>query len=65
MIIGHSSLEILRSFHDGNDFSQVHDVTEIVPKILKALLIIGKLGKVICFNVELKLFGNPFTELFQ
>ena len=48
----------LRSFIDKNDFSQVHDVTGIVPKILKALLMIGRLGKVICFNVELTPAGT-------
>ena len=50
---------------DENDISQVHDVKGIVPKIHKALLMIRKLGKAICFNVELTLSGNPFTEFFQ
>ena len=56
---------VLSSFIDENDISQVHDVIGIVLKILKALLMIGKLGKVVCFNVELTLSGNPFTGFFQ
>ena len=56
---------VLRSFIDENDLAHVYDVTGIVSKILKALLMIGKLEKAICFNVELTLSGNLFTELFR
>ena len=54
---------VLRSFTDEIDLSQVHDLTDIVPKIFKAILMIRKL--VVCFNVELELSGNLFTEFFQ
>ena len=49
---------------DKNDLSHAHDETGIVPSILNALLIKGKQGKLICFNVALTLSGK-FAEQFS
>ena len=43
---------------DENDLSHAHGETGIVPSILNALLINGKQGKLICFNVFLALSGK-------
>ena len=43
---------------DENDLLHAHDETGIVPSFLNALLINGKHGKLICFNVALTLSGK-------
>ena len=43
---------------DENDLSHAPDETSIIPSIRNTLLINGKLGKLICFNVTLTLSGK-------
>ena len=57
-------LYVFSNFIDENDLSHAHDETGIVSSILNALLIKGKQGKLICFNVALTLSGK-FAEQFS
>ena len=57
-------LYVFSNFIDENDLSRAHHETDIVPSILNALLIKGKQGKLICFNVALTLSGK-FAEQFS
>ena len=57
-------LYVFNNFIDENDLSHAHDETGIVPSILNALLITGRQGKLICFDVALTLSGR-FAEQFS
>ena len=57
-------LYVFTNFMDENDLSHAHDETGIAPSILNALLIKGKQGKLISFNVALTLSGK-FAEQFS
>ena len=57
-------LYVFSNFIDENDLSHAHDETGIVPSILNVLLIKGKQGKLIYFNVALTLSGK-FSEKFS
>ena len=56
---------VFSNFMDENDLSHAHDETGIVPIILNALLINGKQGKLICFNVALTLSGKLAEQFSQ
>ena len=57
-------LYVFSNFIDENDLSHAHDETGTVPSILNALLIKGKQGTLICFNVALTLSGK-FAQQFS
>ena len=46
-------LYVFSRFVDESDLTYAHDKTAIVPNIFNALLINGKQGQLVCFNVAL------------